>query len=50
MVLEAEGKRDAAILAPRGGSVLRPGDHVYVFCKAEDKPMLQLLFGQQERN
>lgn len=29
----------------RGDTVLRPGDHVYVFFKPEDRPLIELLFG-----
>lgn len=34
--------------APRGQEVLQPGDHVYVFCRREDREFLRLLFGQPE--
>jgi cell volume regulation protein A len=40
--------RQRELIAPRGTTVLCPGDHVYVFCKTEDRPMMQLLFGLQE--
>ncbi len=40
--------RARELIAPRGNTVLLPGDHVYVFCKREDKAMIQLLFGQEE--
>lgn len=33
------------LLAPRGSTVLQPGDVVHVFCRQEDRPMLELLFG-----
>jgi potassium/hydrogen antiporter len=42
--------RGRELEAPRGNTILRPGDHVYVFCKREDRPMLQLLFGQEEQD
>lgn len=37
--------RGNELVAPRGRSVLREGDHVYVFCRERDRPRLQLLFG-----
>jgi cell volume regulation protein A len=39
--------RGRELIAPRGNTVLQAGDHVYVFCKREDKPLLLLLFGQE---
>jgi cell volume regulation protein A len=36
------------MLAPRGGTVLEPGDHVYVILRPEDRPLIQLLFGRAE--
>ncbi len=36
------------LLAVRGDSTLEPGDHVYVFCKPEDRGMIRLLFGPPE--
>ena len=41
--------RGPELLAPKGETTLQPGDHVYVFCKSEDLPFLQLMFGQQEQ-
>jgi cell volume regulation protein A len=40
--------RGEELLPARGDSVLAPGDHVYVFCRPGDKPMVGLLFGQIE--
>jgi cell volume regulation protein A len=40
--------RGAELLAPKGDTVLQPGDHVYVFSHSEDVPFLRLMFGQQE--
>jgi cell volume regulation protein A len=40
--------RGRELVAPRGTTVLQPGDHLYVFCRAEDKPILMLLFGKQQ--
>jgi cell volume regulation protein A len=36
------------LIAPRGALVLLPGDHVFVFCRPEDRAMLDLLFGREE--
>lgn len=36
------------LLAARGDSILLPGDHVYVFCRPEDRPFVGLLFGRME--
>ncbi|MGH9379246.1 MAG: potassium/proton antiporter [Thermoanaerobaculia bacterium] len=40
--------RDKELVAPRGGTVLRAGDHVYVFCKPRDRRLVQLLFGEED--
>ena len=40
--------RGADLLAPRGGTVLQPGDHVHVFCKPADRAFVQLLLGKPE--
>jgi cell volume regulation protein A len=40
--------RGLELIAPRGPTVLQPGDHVYVFSRPEDVSLLRLLFGQQE--
>lgn len=40
--------RGTELVAPHGNTVLKPGDHVYVFCKPEDLPLVRLLFGRQE--
>jgi cell volume regulation protein A len=42
--------RGRDLLAARGGTVLEPGDHVYVFTSPEDKPFVQLIFGRQEED
>ena len=34
------------LIAPRGQTVLQAGDHVYVFCRPEDRPYIELLFGR----
>lgn len=40
--------RDDELLAARGSTVLRAGDHVYVFCRREDRSLITLLFGLPE--
>jgi cell volume regulation protein A len=40
--------RGDELVAPRGDTVLRPGDHVYVFAQPEDRPFVQLIFGRPE--
>jgi cell volume regulation protein A len=40
--------RGLELLAPKGDTVLKPGDHVYVFSHTEDLPFLRLMFGQRE--
>lgn len=37
--------RGEQLLACKGGTVLRNGDHVYVFFRREDRPFIELLFG-----
>ena len=38
--------RGSELVAPRGGTVLQPGDHVHLFCRREDRPLVELLFGR----
>lgn len=45
ILLVVRGNR---MIAPRGSTVLEAGDHVHIFCKPEDIPLLQLLFGRPE--
>jgi cell volume regulation protein A len=40
--------RGRDVLAPRGETVLLPGDHAYMFVKPEDRALLQLMFGREE--
>jgi len=40
--------RDHDLLPPRGSTELKPGDHVYVISRPEDKGFIQLLFGRPE--
>lgn len=42
--------RGEELIAPRGSTVLRPGDHVYVFCRTEDKPFILFLFGRPQEH
>jgi potassium/hydrogen antiporter len=42
--------RGQDLIAPKGPTVLQPGDHVYVFCRPEDRPFVLLLFGREERD
>lgn len=37
--------RGARLIPPRGSTELVPGDHVYLFAHAGDRPLLELLFG-----
>jgi cell volume regulation protein A len=40
--------RGSELVAPKGSTVLQTGDHVYVFCKTDDLPLMKLMFGRQE--
>jgi cell volume regulation protein A len=40
--------RGQELIAPKGNTVLQPGDHVHVFSRAEDRSLLHLLFGHEE--
>ena len=40
--------RGDELIAPRGGTVLQPGDHVYIFAAPEEAGMLQLMFGRPQ--
>jgi cell volume regulation protein A len=40
--------RGTSLVAAKGGTVLQAGDHVYVFVRAQDLPLMALLFGQAE--
>ena len=37
-------------IAARGTTVLQPGDHVYLFCKPQDRAFVDLLFGREEEH
>ena len=40
--------RGEELIPPKGSTVLKPGDHVYVVVQPEDRPLIQLMFGRQE--
>ena len=40
--------RGDRLIAPKGNTVLLPGDHVYVIAQEEDRPLIQLIFGRPE--
>lgn len=40
--------RGAEVLACRGDTELKPGDHVYLFCDMKDRAYFELLFGRPE--
>jgi cell volume regulation protein A len=39
-------ERGGELSAPNGASILKPGDHVYIIARNEDRPQLELLFGK----
>lgn len=40
--------RGQELIAPKGNTVLSPGDHVYVFARLQDRDLVQLMFGSPE--
>ena len=40
--------RGRELIAPKGATVLLPGDHVYVLARPEDVPLVHLMFGRPE--
>ncbi len=40
--------RGRELVAPRGDTVLTPGDHVYVAARPAELPLLHLIFGRPE--
>jgi cell volume regulation protein A len=40
--------RGQELIAPKGNTTLEPGDHVYIFARPEDRPLIQLMFGRPE--
>jgi cell volume regulation protein A len=42
--------RGRALLPPAAGLALEPGDHVYIVCRPDDQPLVQLLFGRPDQD
>jgi cell volume regulation protein A len=42
--------RGRELLAPKGATVLEPGDHAYLVTRREDRALLQLMFGRPEND
>ena len=40
--------RGNALVPPTPGTTLKPGDHVHVIARPEDRPLIQLMFGRPE--
>jgi cell volume regulation protein A len=40
--------RENRLLAPTPGTVLKPGDHVHLIARPEDRGFIQLMFGRPE--
>jgi cell volume regulation protein A len=40
--------RGSEIIAPKGNTILEPGDHVYVLMRPEDEATIMLMFGRPE--
>lgn len=40
--------RERTIIAPRGDTKIAAGDHVYLLCHPDERPLVNLLFGTQE--
>ena len=40
--------RGHAIIAPRGDTRIATGDHIYLLCRPDDRPFVNLIFGRQE--
>lgn len=40
--------RGRELIAPKGGTTLEPGDHVYVVTRPEDRALILLMFGRPE--
>ena len=40
--------RGDELIAPKGNTHLRAGDHVYIFARPEDEPFIRLMFGRPE--
>lgn len=42
--------RGSELVPAKGATRLVPGDHVYVFCRPDDRPFVQLMFGRSEES
>jgi cell volume regulation protein A len=40
--------RGQELIAPKGNTVLSPGDHVYISARSEERSLIQLMFGRPE--
>jgi cell volume regulation protein A len=40
--------RDRAIIAPKGDTRIAAGDHIYLLCRPDDRPLIKLICGRQE--
>ena len=40
--------RGAEVIPPKGSTTIAVGDHVYVFARTEDRPVIHLMFGRAE--
>jgi len=40
--------RGQDVVPPKGNTTITPGDHVYVFARTEDRPLIHLMFGREE--
>ena len=40
--------RGRELIAPKGHTMLTPGDHVYIFARPQDRPYIQLMLGRPE--
>jgi cell volume regulation protein A len=40
--------REGDLIAPKGETILRPGDHAYIFTRAEERSLIELMFGRPE--
>lgn len=40
--------RGRELIAPKGHTMLEPGDHVYIVTRPEDEPFIRLMFGRPE--
>ncbi len=40
--------REGDLIAPKGETILFPGDHAYIFTRAEERALIELMFGRPE--